>query len=136
MIRAIRSISWPRWMTFIVSLVGAALTIGFYIHELQVPGNRISFGYLFFISLPFVFGAAMSVWPMHKRIRIILFWLTALFIGFGGALSLFGGFGIYNVFTVIVFLVAAWFENESGIPSSRRSRNVTTNPRDIAHRPR
>lgn len=131
-----RSMSWPRWITLAVSLVGAVATIGFYIHEQRVPGNQISPGYLFFVSLPFVFGAAVSVWPMHKRIRILLFWLTALAIGFGGALSLFGGFGIYNVFAVIVFLVAAWLENESGLPSIRRSRNVTTNPRSIAHRSR
>lgn len=121
-------------MTLIVSLVGAALTIGFYIHERRVPMNRVSPGYLFFISLPFILGIAVSAWPMHKRTRIMLFWITALFIGFGGALSLFGGFGIYNVFTVIIFLIAAWFENESGIPTSRRTENVTTNPRIIKHR--
>lgn len=125
----IRSISWPRWITLAVSLIGAALTTAFYIHERRVPMSTISPGSLMLTSLPFILGAAVSVWPMRKRIRIPLFWLTALCIGFGGALSLFGGFGIYNVFAVIVFLSAAWFENESGIPSIRRTGNVTTNPR-------
>lgn len=130
----IRSMTWPRWITLVASLAGTVLTLGFYIHEHRV--STISPGYLFFVSLPFILGAAVSVWPMHKRTRIVLYWLAALAIGFGGALTLFGGFGIYNVFTVIVFLIAAWFENESGILSIRRTRNVTTNPRNIAHRPR
>lgn len=129
MIRAIRSITWPRWLTFIVSALGAVLTIAFYIHEQSVPGNQVSLGYLFFIVMPFILGIAVSLWPMRKQTRIPLFWLSALFVGFGGALSLFGGLGIYNVFTVFIFLIAAWMENESGIPSLRRTRNLATNPR-------
>lgn len=124
--------SAPRWMTLVASLAGTAFTIAFYMHERDADMSRISPGYLM-LGLPFVLGAAVSVWPMHKRARIMLYWLTALLIGFGGALTLFGGIGIYNVFTVIVFLIAAWFENQSGEPLiPRRRDSITTNPRSLS----
>jgi hypothetical protein len=115
-------------MTLAVSLGGLTLYALLYVAVGRDSERSLEATYLVF-SLPFWFGAAISVVSMRKQTRILLYWLTAAAMVLPGALTLFGGVGLYYGIAIIFFLVAAWMENESGEATVRRRGNVTTNRR-------
>lgn len=124
--------SGPRWMTLAISLGGLIVLAAMYSYLRADDAQSVSLGYLG-LGLPFVLGLVVSVLPMRKRTRIMLYWLTAAIMSFAGVITIFS-IGIYYVIAVFFFLAAAWMENESGEPSRRRINRVTTNSRTIPGR--
>jgi hypothetical protein len=122
--------SGPRWLTSTISLAVLILAALFSRDLASEPDQQVIPGRLILTLFPAALGVVVSVIPMQKRNRIRLYWLTAVIMSMFGALTLFGGIGIYYVGAVILFLIAAWKENESGEPARLHLRgDITTNPR-------
>ena len=124
------TMSKPRWLTLIVSLGSIVWTIAFWwsIFTDPVQGTGIA---LLIMCVPIcLLGVAVSLLPMSKRTRIMLYWLTAFMMSFVGVLTLMSGIGLFLLAAVFAFLLAAWLENESGEPAiPHRRGDIITNPR-------
>jgi FtsH-binding integral membrane protein len=115
MLDSISSLSFPRLLTLVASLIGLAL-IGLYYAGVHRQGQASTGQTVTFIlmGLPFLLGLLISLMPMEHRIRIVLLWLVALSAGIVAALTVFGGIGFFLLAIVITYLWAAWQENEAG----------------------
>lgn len=97
-----------RWITVAISIVGiVGVTIVSELIDTARPG------YLLLCSLPFLVGAAATLFPVQARNRIVLLWGTAALCGMVAVLTIMSGAGVVLLVGMVFYLVTAWNMNES-----------------------